>query len=80
MPQCPMSQPLCTNNLCKNNDLSSTGIIEFLQKCKLKGIEIDIANTRVVLLRSNPTMSDSDYDGTDDMLDDTCRVLCCILG
>ncbi len=57
--------------LCKNNDLSSTGIIEFLQKCKLKGIEIDIANTRVVLLRSNPTMSDSDYDGTDDMLDDT---------
>ena len=45
-------------------------MVTFFQICESKGITSDFSKLRVLVLKSNPLLTDSDFDGRDDILDD----------
>ncbi len=57
--------------ICNKNIASASGIVQFMQVCKAKGVSIDFSATKVLVLKSNPLLIDSDFDGIDDIIDDT---------
>ncbi len=57
------------DDLCSKNKIAAKGMMDFTVLAKSRGFNVDAANTKVLVLKSNPLQEDSDGDGYSDIED-----------